>query len=282
MGSWGTNLWNSDTALDIKNEYAKCLRYSSDDDDALRRFMRNNEKMLSDSDDGPIVIMVLAKEMWKYGRLTKDVKEMALSAVENDLKNWECGDPGLYKKRQKQLEKYKYSLDQPQPEPKIVKRMAPFENHWVKGDVLAIKYKGSCQIREHADDTPQVYSGGYILLMFDEMKGSYPLFYTMLACTDNVYAGMDISEFPYIQYCQRIDADNEMVYRAVMEIDGANQQKKMKFLGNYPHQQLPVNDDKEMACMIPFDIFAPYAVRAYFYVNKHYDEAKERVWLRKK
>lgn len=46
MGSWGVNLWDSDTALDLKNEYAKCLRYSYDDEDALQRFMHSNEKVI--------------------------------------------------------------------------------------------------------------------------------------------------------------------------------------------------------------------------------------------
>lgn len=78
MGSWGVGLWDSDIALDIKNEYAICLRYSYDDDDALQRFMHRNEKILSDSDDGPIAIIILAKQMWQYGRLTEDVKRWHL------------------------------------------------------------------------------------------------------------------------------------------------------------------------------------------------------------
>lgn len=277
MSSWGVNLWDSDTALDIRNEYVKCLRYSYDDDDALQRFMRSNEKILLDNDDGPIAIMVLAKEMWKYGRLTEDVKKMAFNAIKNDLKNWEYGDPILYSNRKRQLEKYMYNLNLPQPVQKKVKRMTPFENHWVKGDVLAIKYKGKCKIRECANDTPQIYSGGYILLMFDRMQGSNPIFYTMLACVDNVCTGMDISKFPYIEYFERSDSNGEMVYRAELLIYGANQQKRMMFLGNYPQQQLPVNDDKEMTCIIPFDIFASYAINSYFTVNKHFEEVKEQI-----
>lgn len=275
MGSWGAGLWDSDTALDIKNEYARCLRYSYDDDDVLKRFMRSNEQILADSDDGPVAVMVLAQQMWKYGRLTEDMKKMAFEAAENDLKNWEAGDNALYIKRKRQLEKYTHDLDLPQPEPRKVKRTAPFENHWVKGDVSAIKYRGRCMIRERDGSEPRIYSGGHILLMFDGMKNEYPVFYTMLAPADRVYKGMDIFGFPYIQYFERSGADGEMVYRAELQIHGADQQKKMMFLGNYS-QQPPVNDDKEMTCIIPFDIFAPYAVNSYFSVNKRFEEVKEQ------
>ena len=275
MGSWGVGLWDSDIALDIKNEYAICLRYSYDDDDALQRFMHRNEKILSDSDDGPIAIMILAKQMWQYGRLTEDVKKMAFKAVENDLKNWEYGDSILYEKRKKQLEKYKKNLYLPQPDKKSIKRMKPFENHWIKGDVLAIKYKGKCKIRERENCNSQIYSGGYILLMFDKMEGNNPIFYTMFARVDNVYAGMDISGFPYIQYFKRSDSNGEMVHRVGLVIYGADQERKLKYLGNYLNQQPPINDDKEMTCIIPFDILASYAVTSYFHINEHYEESKE-------
>jgi len=274
MGSWGVNLWDSDTALDLKNEYAKCLRYSYDDEDALQRFMRSNEKLLSDSDDGPIAMMILAKQMWQLGRLTDSIKELAYIAAENDLKNWECGDAVLYNNRKKQLEKYKKNLNLPQPDKKAIKRMKPFENHWEKGDVLAIKFKGKCKIRERDNCPSQIFTGGYILLMFDKMEGNNPIFYTMFAHVDNVYAGMDISEFPYIQFFERRDSNGEMVHRAELLIYGADQKRKLKYLGNYSNQQLPTNDDKEMTCIIPFDVLASYAVQSYFYINKHYEEAK--------
>ncbi|MCC8042867.1 MAG: hypothetical protein LIO69_05080 [Oscillospiraceae bacterium] len=274
MGSWGTGLWDSDTAMDIKEDYSICLRYSYDDEDALQRFMHRNEKISSDSDDGPIAVMILAKQMWQNGRLTKEVKQMAFKAVENDLKNWEYGDPASYKKRKKQLDKYLSSLNSEQPAPKNIKRMKPFENHWVKGDVLAVRYKGRCKLTECEGQASQIYTGGYILLIFDRMKGENPIFYTLFAPVNDVYAGMDISEFPYIQYCRRIGLNDEMVYRAELMIYGENQKKKMKFLGNYSYQP-PANDDKEMTYLYPFDVFVPYAVSAYFYVNRRYIEAKQ-------
>ena len=86
---------------------------------------------------------------------------------------------------------------------------------------------------------------------------------------------MDISGFPYIQYFKRSDSNGEMVHRVGLVIYGADQERKLKYLGNYLNQQPPINDDKEMTCIIPFDILASYAVTSYFHINEHYEESKE-------
>lgn len=275
MGSWGVNLWDCDTAMDIKNEYSRFLKYSFDDEDALRRFFRNNEKLLSDSDDNPIVLMILAKQMWEYGRLSEDIKRLAYTAIDNDLRNWEDGDAVLYNKRKMELAKYREKLDSPQPERKKVKRSLPFENHWKKGDVVALKYNGFCRIRETAESPYYDFTGGYILLMFERMEGEFPVFYTMFADVEKVYSEMDISVFPYIQYFERTDSNGKMVYRTEIQIYGNDQQKKLTFLGNYPHHPLPCDDDKEMNCIIPFERFASYSITSYFYMNKHFAEVKD-------
>lgn len=276
MSTWGTGLWDNDTASDIKNEIKKCLKYSHDDDDAIKKFYALNEQLLSDSDDGPIAVMVLAMQMWNYGRLTNELKAKAHKAAEAHMLNIQAeNDTSFNSKHKKAVEKYLEKLDSPQPPIKNIKRHLPFENNWAKGDVLAVKCRTPLLLRKSDDSPEEIFQGGHIILIYCGKTDRYPLFYSKYCDKVSVKKGMDISSYPFIiGFFHETGTGDKPVYRTELMIDGADQEKKMLYLGNYDNIDFPSDDDKEMINTLPFELLAEYSAKSYFHCNLHYNEAK--------
>ncbi len=169
MGAWGTGIYESDFASDIKNDYDEALKYSKDDDDALQIFIEEHKSQIEDSDDGPLTWLVLAQLMWKNGRLTSEILEKATQAATDDLKNWEHTSPKDYEKRQKNLEKFITALNEEQPMPKPIKRIQPFICDWKRGDVFLWKSNGTFSYKEQKDDEfIRIKGNHYLAIIFDK------------------------------------------------------------------------------------------------------------------
>ena len=119
MGAWGTGLYQDDDTCDIKDEYLTYLRIGMSNEEALEELIECNEELIEDEEIGPLFWLALADTQWRYGRLTKEVKEKALEVInsEKDLERWE-EDKKLYEKRKKVLEDLKERLNTKQTEEK--------------------------------------------------------------------------------------------------------------------------------------------------------------------
>lgn len=158
MGAWGTGLYQDDDTCDIKEEYLTYLRIGMSNEEALEELIECNEELIEDEEIGQVFWLALADIQWKYGRLTKEVKEKALEVINSgkDLERWE-EDKKLYEKRKKVLEDLKERLNTKQPEEKKIRKMTFTRPNWNVGDILLY------QIQEE-DLKGHKWYGKYVLL----------------------------------------------------------------------------------------------------------------------
>ena len=158
MGAWGTGLYQDDDTCDIKEEYLTYLRIGMSNEEALEELIECNEELIEDEEIGPLFWLALADTQWKYGRLTKEVKEKALEVINSgkDLERWE-EDKKLYEKRKKVLEELKERLNTKQPKEKKIRKMTFTRPNWKVGDILLYQILNE-KLKNHK------WYGKYVLL----------------------------------------------------------------------------------------------------------------------
>ena len=138
MGFWGYSLYANDVTCDVRDSYYQYLQTVSNDEEAYSQVIDQFRDCL-EGDEAPLVWYALADSMWKYGRLTKKVKEKALMLISEksgvDLfeesqkgqKNWE-----------KTLNKLEEKLIKTQPKRKAIRVIEVYkEGPWNIGDIYA-------------------------------------------------------------------------------------------------------------------------------------------------
>ena len=152
MGTWGTGLYQDDTACDVKESIRDKLTYGNENgekytkEELIKSIFEEYEDYMQLEDDRDILILVLADMLWKNGILTDEIKKEAVKIIEqkSDLKRW-TDDKSLYKKREKVLEDLKEQIETKQPEEKVTKikkRPKPYVCPWKIGDRFAYELKG--------------------------------------------------------------------------------------------------------------------------------------------
>lgn len=139
MGAWGPKLYQDDIAEDIREYYKDQLRRGKTGSEITQELMKQNEYVLSDSDDAPIFWFALADTQWNLGRLEDFVKEQALYHIRDgyDVRRWEMENPKGAKERAKVLSELEHKLLSPQPAEKKVSQYKLYQCEWKEGDVYA-------------------------------------------------------------------------------------------------------------------------------------------------
>ena len=142
MGTWGVNLYQDDTALDVKEEYKYKLHMGKTNKEATEEIIEENQDLIEDIEEQSLFWFALADTQWNLGRLEEYVKNEALKYIElgTDLERWK-DDTKLYEKRRKVLEKLREKLLAPQPEEKKMSKYRIYKCEWKIGDVFAYKLK---------------------------------------------------------------------------------------------------------------------------------------------
>ena len=142
MGTWGVNLYQDDTTLDVKDTYKDKLHRGKTNKEATEETIEENQDMLEDIEEASLFWFALAETQWRLGRLEEDVKEEALKCIEEgtDLERWK-EDISLYERRKKVLEELKEKLLSPQPPEKKISKYRIYKCEWKIGDVFAYKLK---------------------------------------------------------------------------------------------------------------------------------------------
>ena len=143
MGAWGTSIFSDDLALDIRREYSVLLSVGKSGEEAEKMLIDYYSSLLNGNDpDEDVFWFVLALCEWKKGRLSSNVKEKALSALENgrDLNRWNTpGNEKNYEKRKKVLKKLREDILSPQPPMKNIKKATVHHCPWKVGSLLAYR-----------------------------------------------------------------------------------------------------------------------------------------------
>ena len=82
MGTWGVNLYQDDTTLDVKDTYKDKLHRGKTNKEATEETIEENQDMLEDIEEASLFWFALAETQWRLGRLEEDVKKEALKCIE--------------------------------------------------------------------------------------------------------------------------------------------------------------------------------------------------------
>lgn len=271
MGAWGPGLYQDDVALEVKDEYIKLLKLGKNNEEAYNELLANNAWVTdTEEEETPMFWFALADAQWRLGRLKEEVKDIAVSFIDEgrDLERWQ-EDKKQYEKRKKVLSSLKEKLNSPQPKEKKIPK--PFKCPWNLYDVYAYKI-------ESEDSKKDRYYGRYLILIkIDENYWSDGSIYPILLCkiTKNNKMPANLSEindckfiqFGVLNYNDRVlplSGDEEKMklsyemwnanfptddygflklYRIKLLNPGFKSIKhKLIYLGNYPNIMLPKDE----------------------------------------
>ena len=75
MGAWGTKLYENDLTLDVRDTYIKKLKLGYSDEETYLETCKECGEL------DQYFWLAMADTMWKYGRLTKEVKDSAITCI---------------------------------------------------------------------------------------------------------------------------------------------------------------------------------------------------------
>ena len=166
MGSWGVKLYQSDVADMVRDDYKNKLRAGKSDEETLEEMLIEYQHERADDEDKFDYWPALADTMWKYGRLTPEVRDICLkiiSATKEDIR-WET--PKDQEKREKEMQKLKEKLLSDMPARKKVSVHKPYVCEWKEREVYAMKIEN--------DGGDGKYNGYYIVFYVIGMdRGEY-------------------------------------------------------------------------------------------------------------
>ena len=155
MGTWGSGLYDNDSACDVRDGYLDFLQDGLGNEEAYQKTLEQFHEYFGDQDE-PLFWYALAETQWKMGRLRPDVKANALEWIEKNgyLDMWEENPKGAAG-WEKTLQKLKERINSPMPREKRIKKVD--NNPWNLHDVYAYQF--------HQEKSKENgYYGKYMLL----------------------------------------------------------------------------------------------------------------------
>jgi hypothetical protein len=126
VGTWGTGLYDDDTACEVRDDYIKNLKEGLSDAEAFQKILNGYKGTLRNVQVATNVYLALADTQWKYGRLDPQVKKRALALLEQgaDLREWNEDAPKLVSAREKVLATLEKRLGS-KPKPRRAIKVVP-------------------------------------------------------------------------------------------------------------------------------------------------------------
>ena len=145
MGIWGSELYQNDTSLDVKDEFEELYRTGDTVQDITKKMIDEYKSIMGDIDEEPLFWMALADTQWDLGVLMPFVKEKALYWLKKDsgLFDRQSIDVSAKEKRRNALEALQTKLLSPQPAVKKPVKKRIYKCQWKLGDVFAYKLESS-------------------------------------------------------------------------------------------------------------------------------------------
>lgn len=115
MGIWGTNIYQNDISMDVKDDAIKLFQKGKTADEITQELLKDWACIMSNPDEEVLFWFALADTLWKRGILTEYVKNQTLNCIDAgaDIKRWENIDPKLAVKRQKAIDLLKERILSP-------------------------------------------------------------------------------------------------------------------------------------------------------------------------
>lgn len=235
MGAWGVKIFQSDVALDVKEEYKGELLRGNSDEAALQAVKESCRDFLSDMDDQYDFWFAVASYSFDLGRLLPEVKEKAISLIDEggDLDRWEGKEKA---KRAAVLNELKAKLLSEQPPRKEIKPLKKHVSPLERNDVYYFQL---------SDDQfkGKYYYNYYVIVLVDgaacvdfRVRGfldEYPLIY-LKVCKSLPDKIEDLDEIPMSMICFSDEKGSYKADRRVLMLDGFRTfKKRLCYLGRY-------------------------------------------------
>lgn len=132
MGTWGTGLFASDTACDVRDTYRALLDSGVDDDRSMQ------EVLEAFGTDEPQVWLALDASQSRLGRLNDQVLARAVQIIDSgeDLADWDDPTGQLRRDRARALSRLRTTITGPQPTRRAIKPKWRHHTDLQVGDVL--------------------------------------------------------------------------------------------------------------------------------------------------
>lgn len=139
MGMWGFELYQNDTALDVKDEFEKLFNAGKNTQEITDRLTEDYKSIMGDIDEEPLFWFALADTQWNLGVLLPVVKEKALYWINKDcgIFKYQTIDASANVQRKKTLDDLQAKLLSPQPPVKKAVKNRVYKCQWKFGDVFA-------------------------------------------------------------------------------------------------------------------------------------------------
>ena len=240
MGSWGVKLYQSDVADMVRDDYKNKLRAGKSDEETLEEMLIEYQYERADDEDKFDYWPALADTMWKYGRLTPEVRDICLkiiSATKEDMR-WET--PKYQEKREKEMQKLKEKLISDMPARKKVSVHKPYVCEWKEREVYAMKIEN--------DGGDGKYNGYYIVFYVIGMdRGEYvvsgvydmvPKVYLMLS-EKKIEKAEDIKKLDLCCCVFNKEKNEGRIVYIIPETSNRNKPKMMEYIGRLKNNFIP-------------------------------------------
>ena len=148
MGTWGTGIFDSDTAAEVREAWRDAILDGLDPAASTERVLADYASSFEDPDDAIAGSLALALAQHETGRLQDAVRDRALAiiAAGADLEQWQDENPPFVSRRRRALERLEAKLTGPQPSPKRLRRSKPVLGvAFDVGDVVHIRGEGGTE-----------------------------------------------------------------------------------------------------------------------------------------
>lgn len=141
VGTWGTGVFSSDEAADLRDDWREALLTGMSPEAASQSLAKQHAWMLADSEFRPLYWIALAAAQHETGRLLPDVRDNALEAIARggDVRRYAEEEPRLGKQRAAVLEHLAGELRGPARPPVRLRRSRPKQTVLVKRDVISVE-----------------------------------------------------------------------------------------------------------------------------------------------
>lgn len=129
MGMWGSELYQNDTSLDIKDEFEELYNAGNPVQAITEKLVEEYKSIMGDAEEEPLFWWALADTQWNLGVLMPGVKEKALCWIEKGR-----GTPQSWLMDMSDL---RARLLSPQPPAKKPRKSRTYKCQWKLGDVFA-------------------------------------------------------------------------------------------------------------------------------------------------
>jgi hypothetical protein len=141
MGAWGTGVLSDDTVRDVLDGYFDLFNRGNPAELIRKKLLKDFRETLSDSDEGPLVWIGIAKAQWECGHLEPLVLERIRQIVSDreGLDRWEEQGQTILQRRKSALIQFLAKLESTNPRPRKPRKATKRKPIFQPGDCLAVR-----------------------------------------------------------------------------------------------------------------------------------------------